>query len=81
MTPAQIIRNAMRDMSQVELARRSGFTPKHICEVLSGAAPVRWRLALALEYVLKVSPNALIRAQTAIDLRKARRARRQYGEK
>lgn len=71
-SPAELIREALGDMRQTELARRCGFTPKHVCEVLAEKAPVRWPFALAMEPVLGLCARELIEAQLQIDLQQAR---------
>lgn len=71
-TPVAILKRAMGPMKGNELARRSGYTPKHVSEVLNGKAPIRIDFALALERVLGVPANAFIDAQARIDLADAR---------
>jgi len=43
-----------REMSQVELARRTGHTEKHISEIVHGKVTITPKVAIQLERVLKV---------------------------
>jgi len=42
------------EMTQVDLARRTGLTPKHISAIINGTAPITQETALKLEYVLGI---------------------------
>lgn len=60
-----------RDMTQTDLARRLGVTPKHVNQVVSGAASISAELSLGLEKVFRVpadfwlSRDSLYRADLA----------------
>src|SRR3954454_2717407 len=41
-----------RDMTQTDLARRLGVTPKHVNQIVKGSAPISADVALGLEKVL-----------------------------
>lgn len=62
----------MGPMSQRELARRTGVSPKHVCCILGGTARISVIYALALEYALSVPAQKFIDAQSRADLWAAR---------
>jgi addiction module HigA family antidote len=78
MTPGSALRAECRDSryllsgSAVELARRLGYTPKHINEVLHDSAPISIEMALRLERVLRFPAGHWIDLQMIYDLDRAR---------
>jgi plasmid maintenance system antidote protein VapI len=54
--PGGTLRDALdeRNMSQSELAERTGHSPKHISQIIHGKAPILPETALELERVLKI---------------------------
>lgn len=54
--PGETLREYLKnvEMTQVDLARRTGLTPKHISGIIKGTAPITQETALKLEYVLGV---------------------------
>lgn len=73
--PGELLGDYMQDRgwNQRELARRWGVTPKHVCEVLAGRAPISVRLALRLEYLFPRPARFWINLQSRYDLAAARR--------
>lgn len=67
--PGETIREIIEDknMSQEELAIRTGFSAKHISEVLSGKKDISSKFANALEYALGVSTEFWINLQGIYD--------------
>lgn len=61
-------------LSQEELARRCGRSPKLISEIIAGQAPVEPRTALQLERVLDVSAHIWLGLESDYRLRQARPA-------
>lgn len=61
-----------RDMTQVDLARRTGLTPKHICEVTKCRSRITLDMALRLEPVLGRPAHFWTALQQNYDLAKAR---------
>jgi addiction module HigA family antidote len=76
LTPGKALAVACRDsrylLSGVELARRLGYTPKHISEVFHDKAPISIEMALRLEYVLQLPAGYWIDLQMSYDLDQAR---------
>lgn len=56
----------------VEIARRLGYTTKHVSEVFHDKAPISIEMALRLEYVLQLPARHWIDLQNSHDLRAAR---------
>ena len=54
-----------RDMSQAELARRTGLAAKTINEIVSGKAPISSETALMLERVIQVPASFWLRREAA----------------
>lgn len=78
MTPGEALDLACRHSQRltsgtgVELARRTGYTPKHISEVFHDKAPISIQMALRLELVLCIPASYWIRLQVKYDLAMAR---------
>ena len=72
--PGDTIRDLMaeRDWSQVELARRLGFSPKHLNQLVKGKAPITEDTALRLERVLGSTANFWLNRETKYRERLAR---------
>lgn len=68
--PGETIRELLedREMTQKELAIRSGVTPKHISEVLNGNASITPRFAAALEDVFGASASFWLNLQSEYDI-------------
>lgn len=64
------------DMTQAQLARRSGMTPKHINQVCQGCTGISVRLAVLLEEVTGVDALQWLHAQAVYDVAAARTRRR-----
>lgn len=62
----------VRSMTQADLARASGLTTSHICQLLQRTRPFTPRVALALEEALGVSANIWVSLQVHWDLHEAR---------
>ena len=64
--PGDTIRDLMaeRDWSQVELACRLGFSPKHLNQLVKGKAPITEDTALRLERVLGSTANFWLNRET-----------------
>lgn len=78
-TVGSILRAALTatGRSQVDLAGRTGLTPKHICNLLGDKARLSVEVAILLEYVIGSGPTRLaLVLQLERDLRLARAARR-----
>lgn len=60
-------------MTQRDLARRLGVTPKHVCELFAGRARITIDLALKLELVLGRPAHFWTALQQRYDLAKARK--------
>ena len=67
--PGETIREVIEDknMSQEELAIRTGYSAKHISEVLSGKKGISSKFANALEYALGISTEFWINLQGIYD--------------
>ena len=67
--PGETIKEILNDrnMSQEELATRTGFSPKHISEVISGKKDVSSRFANKLEYALGIATSFWINLQGIYD--------------
>ena len=67
--PGETIREIIEDknMSQEELAIRTGYSAKHISEVLSGKKGISSKFANALEYALGISTEFWINLQGIYD--------------
>lgn len=67
--PGETIREVIEDknMSQEELAIRTGYSAKHISEVLSGKKGISSKFANALEYALGISTGYWINLQGIYD--------------
>lgn len=54
--PGETLREHLDDieMTQVELSKRIGLTPKHINEIINGKSPITQETSLKLEYVLGI---------------------------
>lgn len=72
--PGDTIRDLMveRDWNQAELARRLGFSPKHLNQLVKGKAPVTEDTALRLERVLGSTANFWLNRETKYRERLAR---------
>lgn len=68
--PGDTLREVLEDrgMSQRELALRTGFSAKHVSEVLNGIAPVSTKFASALELVLGVDAEFWLNLQNNYDI-------------
>jgi HTH-type transcriptional regulator/antitoxin HigA len=64
----------LRGLSQAELARRTGFTPKHVNRVVKGRARISPEFALALEAVLETSADFWLVRDAHYQLHLARQA-------
>lgn len=67
-------RLAAHGLSQAELARRCGRSPKLISEIIAGKAPVEPKTALQLERVLDVGAHVWLGMESDYRLHQARRA-------
>ena len=67
--PGETIKEVLEDrkMSQEELAIRTGFSPKHISEVISGKKNISSKFANKLEYALGISMELWINLQGLYD--------------
>ena len=67
--PGETVKEALEDrqMSQEELAIRTGFSPKHISEVINGKKGISPALARSLEYVFGISTSFWINLQGLYD--------------
>ena len=81
MTPGPALAEACRTtrrhaapLRAVELARRLGYTTKHISEVLHNKAPISTDMALRLELVLEPPAGYWLGLQLEYDLARARAA-------
>ena len=79
MTPGAALAEACRStrrhgapLRAVELARRLGYTSKHINEVLHDKAPISTDMALRLEFVLEPPARYWLDLQREYDLARAR---------
>jgi addiction module HigA family antidote len=78
LTPGKALSIACRDSRYllsgkgVELARRLGYTPKHLSQVLRDKAPISIEMALRLERVLQRPAGYWIDLQMIYDLDQAR---------
>lgn len=63
--PGEVIRETLRDrkVKQVELARRTGYTAKHVSQVIHGRATISADFALAVTEVLGIPAHTLLRMQ------------------
>ena len=63
--PGEIIAEelAERAITQAEVSRRTGYTPKHVNEVIRGHKPLSAGFALALEKAVGVPAHVLLRIQ------------------
>ena len=68
--PGETLRELIidRGMKQSELAKRTGYSQKHISRVLNGADAITWRFAEALENVFGVSAKFWLNLQANFDL-------------
>lgn len=68
--PGETLREVLEDrgMTQKELAVRTGFSAKHISEVLGGLAPISVKFAAALECVFGVEAEFWMNLQTNYDI-------------
>ena len=55
------------DMKQEELAERTGFSPKHVSEVINGKKGISPKFAKALEYVLGIKATFWLNLQAIYD--------------
>jgi addiction module HigA family antidote len=71
--PGEILFEHMeaRGLSQAELARRTGLTPKLVSDIIAGKNPVTARTAVALGPVLGLEPIAWLTLQVQHDLHEA----------
>lgn len=58
---------AEREITQAELAARTGVTPAYVCNVIAGKKDISARFAFALEYALGVSKSFWINLQANYD--------------
>jgi HTH-type transcriptional regulator / antitoxin HigA len=70
-----------RDMTQTELAQRLGVSPKHINQVINGAASISAELALGLEKVFSVSAGFWLSRESLYQASVARREEQQVLKK
>lgn len=56
-----------REITQAELAARTGVTPAYICNVIAGKKDISARFAFALEYALGISKSFWINLQANYD--------------
>ncbi len=56
-----------RDITQAELAARTGVTPAYVCNVIAGKKDISAKFAFALEYALGVSKSFWINLQANYD--------------
>ena len=63
-----------RGMSQAELARRCGFSPKLVSEIVSGKGSIKPMMATCLETVLRVKASIWLGIQARYDIFVARQA-------
>ena len=63
-----------QELSQAELARRCGHSAKLISQIISGKAPLKPKIALQLEKVLKVDASIWLNMESNYRLHKARKA-------
>jgi HTH-type transcriptional regulator/antitoxin HigA len=59
-------------LSQAELARRAGLTPKLVCTIVAGTNPITAPTALALERVFPRKAEFWMKLQTRYDLHQAK---------
>ena len=81
-SPGDTIRDLMeeRDWNQVELAKRLGFTTKHLNQLVKGKASLSEDTALRLEYVLGSTARFWLNRETIYRERLARlEAQQRYG--
>lgn len=76
-TPAQVIQKRLDLLrwNQRVLARKTGYTEKHVSFVLAGKAAVTTEFAVRYWRATGGSPRELMRAQADLDLRRALDAR------
>ncbi len=82
-SPGDTIRDLMeeRDWNQVELAKRLGFTTKHLNQLVKGKASLSEDTALRLEYVLGSTARFWLNRETIYRERLARlEAQQPYGK-
>lgn len=67
--PGETIKEVIeeRNMTQEELAIRTGFSPKHVSEVLNGKKGISSKFANSLEYALGVPAEFWINLQGIYD--------------
>jgi len=68
--PGALIREylAAKEMTQADLARHSGLTPKHISRIVTGQSGVGTHAAVAIAHALRIDAGVLMRAQADWDL-------------
>lgn len=66
-----------RGVSQAQLARETGVSPKHINEVIKGHSGIGVEFALTLGEYLGTSAELWLNLQQAYDLHHARKARQE----
>jgi HTH-type transcriptional regulator/antitoxin HigA len=74
--PGEVLLDELRErrISQTELAQRTGFSLKHINQVIHGRAALRPALALAIEDATDIPAHVLVRIQADHDLWEAAHA-------
>jgi len=77
--PGLLLRETLtkRSMSQAELARASGLTPKHISRIVTGQSGIGTDAAVALEQALGIPARRWIRMQADYDVTNHKRRPRQ----
>jgi addiction module HigA family antidote len=75
MTPGDFLRAelAERNMSQAYLAFATGYTPKHINQIVQGHVRITAPVALSIEQEADIDARALMHLQADFDLDLARR--------
>lgn len=75
--PGRVLREVLHEkgMSQIELARRTAYTPKHISRIINGKARVTGESAIRFERVLGVSASFWLAMQGNYEIDQARRRR------
>ena len=69
--PGELLHEALqeRGMSQAQLARETGLTPKHISRIVRGRAGIGLRAARQIERAIGLSAQVMLRMQADYDLK------------
>ena len=64
--PGEILEETLqaRAMSKTMLAARTGFTDKHISEIINGKAPITPQTAIMLERILDIKAQIWLKLET-----------------